>query len=271
MDRILFNGNITTMDTEKPKVSAVAIKDGLIAATGKDEEILALKTYETELVDLSEKTVVPGFNDSHMHLLDYARTKEHIDLGLCATIAELMETIRQGIEKKNPGENDLLIATNWDDSQLMERRFPTKEDLDSIGSENPIIAIRRCVNIAVLNSRAIEMFSEALAYANTVKEDNAVVDDQGNFTGLLKGNVAISEVTPLLQKEQIKETLENAFKDCLAYGLTSIQTDDCTAAALEDVLDVYSDMDQKGELPVRVNAQLRLPSIDVFNEFLKNG
>ena len=271
MNRILFNGNIHTMDTEKPIVSAMAIKDGLIAATGTDEEILSLKTEDTELTDLEQKTVVPGFNDSHMHLLDYARTKEHIDLSHCDNIQELLEIIRQGIEKKNPDKDELIIATNWDDSQLMEKRFPTKEDLDSIGSQNPIIAIRRCVNIAVLNSPAIERFSDALAYANTVKEGNAEVDEQSRFTGLLKGNVAISEVTPLLRKDQIVETLENAFKDCLACGLTSVQTDDCTAAELEDVLEIYSGLDKSGELPVRINAQLRLPSIELFRKFLEKG
>ena len=271
MDQILFNGNIITMDIDKPKVEAIAINDGLIAETGTIEEIMALKTNDTQLVDLMGKTTLPGFNDSHMHLLDYARTKEHIDLHHCNTIQELLETMDQGIKTKNPDKNELIIATNWDDNQLMEKRFPTKDDLDSINAENPLIAIRRCVNIAVLNSSAVAMFSEALTYANTVKEGNAEVDETGHFTGLLKGNVAISQVTPLLQKDQIRATLEKAFADCLACGLTSVQTDDCTAAELEDVLEVYSEMDLKGELPVRVNAQLRLPTIESFQSFLEKG
>ncbi|RQD69440.1 MAG: amidohydrolase [Tindallia sp. MSAO_Bac2] len=271
MDRILFNGKVVTMDAEQPDASAVAIKDGRVAAVGSDNEMIKLKNDKTEMMDLQGKTVVPGFNDSHLHLLDYARRKEHINLSHCRNMDELLDTIRRGIEKKNPRPEDLIIASEWNDSQLREKRFPERADLDLIDVPNPIIAIRRCVNIAVLNCRAVEMFSDALTYANSLKEDNAEVDEQGNFTGLLKGNVAISEVTPLLRKDQIKNALENAFEDCLKCGLTSVQTDDVTAAELEDVLEVYEEMDRKGELPIRINAQLRMPTLDIFQKFLDKG
>jgi len=271
MDQILFNGKIATMDDQKPFVTALAIKKNKIAATGTDEEMLALKNEETELVDLHRKTVVPGFNDSHMHLLDYARRKEHIDLSGCKSIDELVNTIQAGIGEKEKNPDDLIIASDWNDAIFKEKRFPKKEDLDRIDSHNPIVAVRRCVNIAVLNSRAVDLFSQALSYANRINEDNAEVDEQGYFTGLLKGNVAISEVTPLLRKDQIRDILKKTFRDCLACGLTSVQTDDCTAAELEDVLEIYSDMDEKGEIPIRINAQLRISSTERFRSFLNKG
>ena len=119
MDQILFNGNIVTMDTHTPRVSAIAMKDGMITAVGADEEILALKGTATTLTDLQQKTVVPGFNDNHLHLLDYARRKEYIDLDRCVTIDNLV-VLSQDISTIEPdGIKEVVVEQTMVDGRFV--------------------------------------------------------------------------------------------------------------------------------------------------------
>ncbi|MBR6969523.1 MAG: amidohydrolase family protein, partial [Firmicutes bacterium] len=79
MDTIFYNGKVYTMESGWAPQSAVAVQDGIIQRVGSDEEILSLKTEQTELVDLQGKTMLPGFTDSHMHLLSYGYSLEKVN------------------------------------------------------------------------------------------------------------------------------------------------------------------------------------------------
>ena len=81
MDTIFYNGVIRTLDQAYPQVSAMAIKDGVILRLGSDEEILALKKPETRLVDLKGRLMLPGFADTHLHLLFYGTFRRRELLG----------------------------------------------------------------------------------------------------------------------------------------------------------------------------------------------
>src|SRR4051812_29910475 len=69
MDLILFNGRITTLDPANPSATAVAIESGAIVAVADDAQVLALRTPETDVIDLQGRCVIPGLNDSHTHLI----------------------------------------------------------------------------------------------------------------------------------------------------------------------------------------------------------
>jgi len=93
MDLILYNGNIFTMDKKYPKAEAVGIIGNKIAFVGRNEEVFALKNSKTEIIDLNGKAVVPGFNDSHMHLLSYAMSLENVDLNSAGSVDEIIEKV----------------------------------------------------------------------------------------------------------------------------------------------------------------------------------
>ncbi|MFA7462978.1 MAG: amidohydrolase family protein, partial [Anaerovoracaceae bacterium] len=81
MDKIFLNGTIRTMDPSVPEAQAVAVKNGLIIRIGKDDEILRLQTSDTQLIDLKGRLLLPGFNDSHIHLLSYGYSLEKVNVG----------------------------------------------------------------------------------------------------------------------------------------------------------------------------------------------
>ena len=90
MDTIFYNGIIHTLDKTYPEVSALAIKDGVILRLGSDEEILALKTPQTRLIDLQGRLMLPGFADTHLHLLFYGTFRRRIDLVNTTTYEEVV-------------------------------------------------------------------------------------------------------------------------------------------------------------------------------------
>ena len=129
MDRIFYNGVIRTLDAAYPLCSAAAVKDGVILRLGSDEEILALAEAGTEKIDLGKKLMLPGFIDSHLHMLSYIEFLEQVNLSGAASLDEvktrLSEGLPQAIEK---GRWLAGVSFNQDywDAPLM----PTRKDLD---------------------------------------------------------------------------------------------------------------------------------------------
>ena len=97
MELILFNGNIVTMDKEYPKVQAVAVDSGKIVKMGNDSDILPLKAEQTKVVDLQGKLLLPGFNDSHMHLLSYGTSLVKANLIGTTSIEHLIDQMKDFI------------------------------------------------------------------------------------------------------------------------------------------------------------------------------
>ncbi len=271
MDIILYNGNIITMDENNPKAGAVAIKGNKIIAVGKDEEVLNLKNKDTEIIDLNLKTLVPGFIDSHMHMLDYAQGLESVDLENCKSIEEIKDKLKDIVKNEDISKDKLIIGIDWNEDNLLENRFPRKEELDAVTIETPMIIVRRCGNIAVLNTKAVEKFSKGLKDIYESKKDSIEVDEEGNFTGLIKGNDTISLIIPPFKKEDIEAALLKVCDHCIKNGLTSVQADEFISADMEDVLEVFFKLANNNKLPIRVYKQLRLPTIDKLNRFLKMG
>ena len=102
-----------------------------------------------------------------------------------------------------------------------------------------MIIVRRCGNIAVLNTKAVEKFSKGLKDIYESKKDSIEVDEEGNFTGLIKGNDTISLIIPPFKKEDIEAALLKVCDHCIKNGLTSVQADEFISADMEDVLEVF--------------------------------
>jgi len=157
MDTIFYNGIIHTLDKAYPEVSALAIKDGVILRLGSDEEILALKDPQTRLIDLQGRLMLPGFADTHLHLLFYGTFRRRIDLVNTTTYEEVVRMCREGAEKVR-GTNRWVIGCNFNQINWTDtNKIPDRNDLDAIASDVPIFLQRACGHIVCMNTMALQL------------------------------------------------------------------------------------------------------------------
>ena len=155
--QVFIGGEVLTMDPDSKIAEAVSVRDGVIDQVGSTGEILALVTEDTDVVDLSGRTLVPGFVDAHGHFPGSGQTAFTVDLnsppiGDTESIPELLDKLRAFGEKRTDG---WLIGSNYDDTLLAEKRHPTRNDLDLVSATRPIAVVHVSGHLMVVNSAAL--------------------------------------------------------------------------------------------------------------------
>ena len=163
-DTIYHNGPILTIDDTNPRAEAVAVKDGKILAVGKKDDVLKTKGDATRLVDLSGRTMLPGFVDAHGHVFVGGIQALSANLlappdGDVTDIASMQEAIRQWMKANEAAVKkvNLVFGFGYDNSTLAERRHPTRDDLDQISKDIPVCLWHQSGHIVAINSKAIEI------------------------------------------------------------------------------------------------------------------
>ncbi len=259
-DTIFTGGHIITMDPILPRAEAVAVSAGRIIAVGTAQEIAELAGPDTTVVRLDGKTMVPGFNDGHSHLLQYGLELATVDLTpeVCPSIAKMKELIAQRAAQTRPGE--WIRGWGWDESRMEEGRMPTADDLSQAAPNNPVMITRTCYHMVVANRLALRL--------GGVTEDTAdpqggciVRDEHGQATGLLQDNAQafVKSVIPAPKKEDLKNAIGLASKVYNSYGITST-CDGSTLLEIEGEIPAWCESSQSGLLTVRTSA-LMSPSV----------
>ena len=164
-DSIYTGGDIVTVNDARPKVEAVAVKDGKILAVGSRAEIeKAHKGATTQIVDLAGKTMLPGFVDSHGHVYLIGLQSSTANLlpppdGTGKDIASLEKLLIDWAATHQEAVKKVgwIAGFGYDDSQLAEQRHPTRDDLDKVSTELPVIIIHQSGHLGVANSKALEL------------------------------------------------------------------------------------------------------------------
>lgn len=270
MDLILYNGKISTMDPQMPEVSAAAVDNGVIAAVGSSDDMMVLKTSATALVDLGKARVVPGFNDSHLHILNYAVMNEQCDLLGSGSIDEIVSRMRRHIDAKKIPKGGWVTGKHWNQDILAEKRFPARGDLDAVSSEHPVICIRICFHVASVNTKALEVLGLRGSNAANPRCAGAVGEEEVR-TGIFRESAAefLFESIALSSAGEVGKYLVKAGGDLARNGVTSIQSDDFSEAVnYEDVISAYADMARNGRLLFRTCQQRRPPKDRGIDDFL---
>lgn len=272
MDLIFHNGKVITMDPKLPLAEAVLISGSRIGIVGTKEEILAGKTAKTEVVDLKGRVLLPGFNDSHMHLTNYALTASKVDLRCCDNIDDLVNKIKEFIRQHKPQKGEWVLGWGWNHSGYREGRMPNRDDLDKATAEHPLAIVRTCCHIAAANTKALQL-AGLDQQALSIEGGEIETGESGNPNGILKESAMqlVMDLVPPADKNTIKDLIKNAGRDFLSAGLTSVQTDDLYALGsekLEELLDAYLELEAEGSLPLRVNLQPQLMKMERLKTFL---
>ena len=275
MDLILYNGKIITMDSELPEAEAVAIQDNKIIQVGSNDKITQLRQGHTEMIDLRGKLLVPGFHDSHMHLVNYSLSLQQVDLRNITSIGELIQRGRDFLSSMEKKDGFWLQGRGWNQDHFAEKTFPTRYDLDQISTEYPIAFARACGHVIVVNSKA-------LALAGITKSTPQLegghfdIDPEGGLLGIFRENAIqlIYPHIPVPSLEEVKSMIISGGRLALRQGITSIQSDDFEALPDKDfmkIIQAYESLRDSRALPVRVYEQCLLPTLEKLQHFMSLG
>src|SRR5580692_11163197 len=182
-DLILHNGLITTLDSAKPQAEAVAIQDGRFVGVGADADVLKLRGSKTRLIDVGRRRVIPGLNDSHLHLI---RGGLNYNLELrwdgVPSLADGLRMLREQAQRTPPGQW-VRVVGGWSEFQFAERRLPTIEELNRAAPDTPVFVLHLYDRV-LLNRAALRV----LGYTSRTPAPpggQIELDDVGNPTGVL--------------------------------------------------------------------------------------
>jgi hypothetical protein len=249
-DLLLVNGMIYTGDAKRPRAEAVAVRGEDIVAVGSTRELRGLAGPDTKVVDLGGKFALPGFNDAHIHLANGGLAKLAVDLTGARSIAEFQQRIRARVAETKAGE--WVTGRGWDHTIWAVKRFPTRQDLDAVSREHPMIFTRVDGHVAVANSLALE---KAGVKKDTPNPAGGEIERgaDGEATGMLKERAAglVRRVIPELTREQRRRGLEMALAEAVRHGITSAQDN----SGWDDFL-LYQQLKREGKLPLRITEWL---------------
>jgi predicted amidohydrolase YtcJ len=249
-DLLLHNGKVYTVDASFSVASAMAIKDGKILEVGDSKTLL--EAYDAaEKIDAGGKAVYPGFIDAHAHFLGYGLGLQSANLVETKSWNEILERLQNFANTKNIQPGQWIVGRGWDQNDWPEKEFPTREKLDVLFPNNPVLLTRIDGHAAVANQKALEA---AGITASTKITGGDVEAKDGKPTGILIDNAVdlVSAKIPSPNKTQTKAALLEAQQNCFAMGLTTI--DDC-GLSFQDV-QLFDEMHKSGELKMRIYAML---------------
>src|SRR5579871_4375851 len=255
-DLILYNGRIVTVDDAFSIRNAVAVKDGRIVAVGGND--LQNRFNAARAIDLHGRTVLPGFNDTHVHLVGQSR--RNIDLINTKSIAQLKDQIRDKARQLGPKE--WITGAGWDEYQMTEKRVPLRADLDEAAPNNPVVLTRAGGHSSVGNSKALE-----LADINSATPDppRGLIekDASGAPNGVIRERSDLyTRLVPKDKPADVRASLLQNVQDQLKLGITSVI--EAGSSVEPDVVGSYAEWEllyrNHGEELPRASVQVGYPS-----------
>jgi predicted amidohydrolase YtcJ len=249
-DLIVTNGRVFT-GAGSPVQDALAIRGPAIVAVGTRAEIEAMKGPATATVDARGASVLPGFNDSHVHFLSGAQSLQELDLSGAATLEDVQQRIRE-FAKANPGV-PWIRGRGWNYGPF-PGGLPTRAQLDAAVSDRPAALVCFDGHSTWVNSKALEA---AGITADTPDPANGEITRRSGTRepeGLLKESAQglVRRVMPEATRADKRRALAAGIARAHALGVTSIQN----ASGSEEELAVYEEARAAGELPLRVYSSL---------------
>jgi predicted amidohydrolase YtcJ len=231
-DLVIENAIIATFDENHPRASMIAIRGDKIVAVAynisdaiksdQTAEVEALIGANTRVIDLHKQFVMPGFNDAHIHLFSAAYAKLQSDFTGVKSIAEFQDRIRARLKDYKRGE--WILGRGWDHTLWPEKKFPTRQDLDAVSTEHPMVFGRLDGHVAIANSRALKI---AGVTRDTADPPGGHIerDARSEPTGLLEESAMSLVYTriPRYSMEQRRRAFQLVMDEAVQYGVTSVQ------------------------------------------------
>lgn len=250
---------------------ALIVTGDRIAAVGSSEKMLSQAPAGATRFNAAGRTIVPGFNDSHLHLQTLGQMLYDIQLLNTTSIKQVKEIARKWIAQHKPAPGTVLHGMGWNQDYFTdEKRLLTAQDLDEITTEYPLILERACAHILVCNSLALKM---AGITPDTKPVEGGSIDVvDGKLTGIIRENECnrILKLRPAPTVDELKAQLRAAMAHAAESGVTSVQTMDMRPRNWRDVLKAYSEI-QVDEPTLRIYHQHNFMAVEPYQEYLMEG
>ena len=258
--KAIIHANIYKKDED-----ALLIDDGIIQAIDSSENILKKITNEDELIDLKGAFLLPGFIDSHIHMLSLGYTLSIVSLKYCQSLDDIKKAIVEHLPKN---KEELFVARGYNEVSYPYHKGPTKAFLDDISKDIPIVLIRACGHILVANTKALELagITESVAYENgRIDYETGIVEE--------KAMDIILSLRKEPTKMELKHYLSLAMKKLNKHGITSVCSDDFVSLTIDytNPLDVFLQESYQGNLTLHIEEQCEFNEAEDLANFLDDG
>jgi predicted amidohydrolase YtcJ len=258
-DLILTNGKIATMTKEGQFVQALAVKDGKVLATGSNAQVLKLKRDSTQVIDAGGRTVIPGLNDSHLHVI-----REGLNYNMelrwdgVTSLKRALQMLKEQAARTPDGEW-VKVVGGWNEYQFEEKRLPTLEEINAAVPDKPVF-ILYLYGLGFLNQKGVQ----TLGYNKDTKYKDGEVelDAKGQPTGKLiaKPNALIlystlAKTNKLSRADQLNSTL-HYYRELNRLGVTSAIDAGGGFQNYPDDYGVSLELARSGQLSVRTSYYL---------------
>ena len=274
METLFYNAKVY-LEREK-FAEAVLVRDGIIAKVGTSGELLKEAGKDCKKIDCQKKTIIPGLNDSHMHLLVLGESLQTVKLTNSKSIDEIIERCRKFIKENPELSKNGVFAIGWNQDLFEgDKRIPNRHDADKISTEIPIILRRVCGHQMVSNTKAIEMLGidgSSEQYEGGTFE----IGEDGYPNGIFTENACrhLRKVIPEFSLEDRERMAIEAMKHAVSFGVTSVQSNDLGAVVLgekDKYFKMFCKIYEEGKGLLRYHHQITFQSPEELKEYAENG
>lgn len=275
---IFIGGNIYTVDENNPKAEAVAIRNNRIIYVGNSKIAMRYMGDETKLIELNDRTMIPGMIDGHGHFMGMGNAKLIIDLRNAANFDEIISIVEKAVNKTKPG--DWIIGRGWHQDKWSGSKegflsgFPTHHKLSEVSPNNPLMFRHASGHSSLVNAKALEIAgvnkSTVPEIMKTLKGGEIMLDSNGNPTGILNENAGYlvgKHVPSEKSKEKMDEIMNLAIQECHENGITSFHD----AGVGQSTIDLFKEYKKSGKLKVRLHTMLYGSNNDLMERSFKIG
>ncbi|NCC78378.1 MAG: amidohydrolase [Clostridia bacterium] len=270
MKLLLKNGKI--YQKRNLFTDALYMENGYIISSGSKALLEENTLKPSEIMDLDGKTVVPGFNDAHLHFYQAGVALSTVNLYGSASIEQIITRSQAFLEKQGKNLNT-LIGRGFNQDYFTEKRLPTRADLDRISRDIPIVFTRTCSHLAVVNSAALEKLNLSTPLPS-IEGGQIDAASDGLPNGIFREN-AIRLLDVLYEEESIDSALFHiraAAEKALSYGITSAQVNDIwldnpEAQVVEEAYRRYAEENPS----IRIYHQVYAKDVKTFSKRLESG
>jgi len=274
--KAFINGKVFTGNDLMPWTDTLITEGSKIIFTGAESEARNFIDRQTEIINISSKIILPGFIDSHLHLMTGGFYLTQVDLRSANSKSEFQNIIKEYISKHSV---QWILGGNWDHQNFEEKILPHKNWLDEFTQDKPLFLKRTDLHMGLANSTALKL---AGIDKSTPNPEGGIIErgDDGYPTGILKDSAMelINRVIPEPTDEEYRTALSLAMKEANRYGVTSVH--DMALTGDSKNLGFYKDFFENDKLTCRINFVHPIAEIDSLvelrksfepNEFLRIG